>query len=68
MDSDADPIDLAHALLVPDSLPVLEDGGVRAESELPTGAVTLLLPDIESSTRMWEASEEAAPAASPPPG
>ena len=63
MDSDPDPIDLVQALLVPDSLPVLEDGGVGTESELPTGAVTLLLTDIESSTRMWEASEEAASAA-----
>jgi predicted ATPase/class 3 adenylate cyclase/DNA-binding CsgD family transcriptional regulator/tetratricopeptide (TPR) repeat protein len=37
-----------------------ESGGERA---LPTGTVTLLLSDVEGSTRLWEADEEAAAAA-----
>jgi DNA-binding CsgD family transcriptional regulator len=41
-------------------LDVSEDEGVDSTQVLPTGAVTLLLTDIEGSTRMWEASEELA--------
>jgi predicted ATPase/class 3 adenylate cyclase/DNA-binding CsgD family transcriptional regulator len=40
----------------------LDDGDERARS-LPTGTVTLLLSDIEGSTRLWEADEDAAAAA-----
>ena len=35
----------------------------RRERPLPTGTVTLLLSDVEGSTRLWEADEEAAAAA-----
>ena len=40
----------------------LYDGDERARS-LPTGTVTLLLSDVERSTSLWEADEEAAAAA-----
>ena len=37
----------------------LSEGNERAPS-LPTGTVTLLLSDVEGSTRLWEADEETA--------
>lgn len=45
---------------VPDSLEVPQNGEVDPAPPLPTGAVTLLLTDIEGSTLLWESSEEVA--------
>ncbi len=36
----------------------LLDWSVPSVSELPTGTVTLLLADVESSTRLWETQSD----------
>ena len=39
------------------------DWGELGVSELPTGTVTLLLADVEGSTRLWETQPDAMTAA-----
>ena len=57
-DADMDPLHVPDSLEVPDFLDVLETVPVEASPALPTGTVTLLMTDIEGSTRLWEASED----------
>ena len=47
--------DLCHRKLASMSATEWSDVGV---SELPTGTVTLLLADVEGSTRLWETQPE----------
>src|SRR5271166_6185111 len=47
--------DLRHRMLANMSATEWSDVGV---SELPTGTVTLLLADVEGSTRLWETQPE----------
>src|SRR5215813_6222922 len=52
--------DLRHSMLASMSTTEWSDAGV---SELPTGTVTLLLADVEGSTRLWETQPEVMSAA-----
>src|SRR5215470_8467374 len=52
--------DLRHRMLASMSQTEWSDAGV---SELPTGTVTLLLADVEGSTRLWETQPEVMAAA-----
>jgi hypothetical protein len=43
------------------------NGTLRVMTELPSGSVTFLFTDLESSTRLWEEHPDAMPAASGTP-
>jgi class 3 adenylate cyclase len=42
-------------------VPALLDWSELGVSELPTGTVTLLLADVEGSTRLWETQPDEMP-------